>query len=237
MTTRLMVSVFLAVLFLAPPAPGDMVVPLVLGTSDSGWDAVITDDVNTGIVVDIVADDFVVIEIVKIFADAPLPGGQFTPNVITFRQRLDDELTFDDIRIADESIFNATGAEWTDYHWRLVGQAAAFDRQATDAGGFSVSPFTGKTWGPSQTGWDLNTPGAHPATLDVFGGAVADQGTFSPGRDSGPLFIDVNLSEDGPARTEFVLVQTPTPEPGTAVVVALGGLVALFRRRRRLLRQ
>jgi hypothetical protein len=214
------------ILALANTAHTDVIKPLVLGDHDSGWDAILTDDVNSGVIVDVVGDDYVIIEITKIFHDAP-SGGVFTPNLIGFRQRLDDANTVATIRIADEFILNDTGTEWTDYHWEIVGDAAAFDMIATDAGGFSISPFTVKSWGPAQTGWDAN----HPATLDVSGGVVSSPSVYMPGSSGGSLYIDVDLSL---AESDFTLKQTPTPEPGTLALLVLGGSLILARRRRRL---
>ena len=90
MKTKVTVSACLMILLLAGPAAGDIIVPLVRGSMDSGWDAVIADKIHTGIVVDVITDDYMVIEIGKIFCDPPTPCGGFTPNVIRFRQRLDD---------------------------------------------------------------------------------------------------------------------------------------------------
>ena len=236
MKTKVTVAALVTLLLFVSSGRGDVVVPLVQGGMDSGWDAVIADNVNTGIVIDLITSEYVVIEIAKIFPDPPSATGRFTPNLIEFRQRLGDAETLTDIRIADEIIFNATGSEWEDYHWRIVGEAAAFDRPATEAGGFSINPFTNKTWGPSQVGWDLSSPdspGDHPAVLNVDGGLVPDRRSFLPGLGSEPLFIDVKLGEPGVMDSDFILVQTPTPEPATAAVVALGGMVMVLRRRRR----
>lgn len=214
------------VLALANTAHATVIKPLVLGGLDSGWDAILADNANSGVIVDAVGADYVLIEITKIFHDAP-SGGVFTPNLIGFRQRLDDANTVATIRIADEFILNQTSAEWTDYHWEIIGAAAAFDKVATDAGGFSTAPFTVKSWGPPQTGWDAN----HPATLDVSGGVVSSPGVYLPGSSGGSLHIDVDLS---PAKSDFTLKQVPTPEPSTLALLVLGGLLALARRRRQL---
>lgn len=226
MKTRITLTACATLLLLASPGPADMIVPLVWdGHADSGWDAIIADDIHTGIVVDTITDDYVVIEISKTFAD-PYSAGEFTPNIITFRQRLDDAYTVADIRIANEIIFNSTGIGWQDYHWSIVDEEAAFDPLATDAEWFSVSPFEDMTWGPPEMQWDVD----HSSSLDVDGGLVPHGEFFYPGRDSGPLFIDVDLSRAEWA--EFTLVQVPTPEPTTMAVIVLGGLVMALRRPR-----
>ena len=223
MKTKTLALMSLLLLAAGGVASADTIIPLTLDGQDSGWDAIVCG--NTDIVVDAVGGDYVLIEIAKVF-DTPPTGGLFTPNTILFRQRLDDASTVASIRIADEIIYNGTGAEWTDYHWQVVGCAAAFDRIDTDNSNFSTDPFTNQTWGPAQIGWDAD----HPATLDVDGGVVDDAGLFMPGMASGTLFIDVDLSE---CNSNFSLMQTPTPEPGTMMLLGLGGMLALLRRRRK----
>lgn len=213
-------------LMLAPVASADVIVDLIHPTDgDSGWSVVLADNVNSGVVVDRVTASYVRIEIAKTFTQPP-QGGAFASNIIGFRQRLADDLTAPTIQITDEVIHNQTGADWTDYHWEIVGSAAAFDKAATDASSFSISPFTLATWGAAQTGWDSG----HPATLDVDGGVVPHGGTFTPGLASGKLYIDVDLTV---GNSDFDLKQTPTPEPGAMLLIGLGGAVTILRRRRR----
>ena len=235
MKTKVTLATCLTLCLVACPGYGDIIVPLARGGMDSGWDAVLADNVNNGIVIDAITDEYIVIEIAKIFPPAPAGSGQPTTNVIGFRQRLDDAHTLTDIRIADEIIFNNTGTDWLDYRWEIDGQGAAFDRLATEAGGFAVSPFTNMTWGPSQVGWDIAAPdiaGDHPGALHVKAGLVPDRGVYLPGSGSEPLFIAVDLGRLDEKDSDFDLVQGSTPEPATAAVIAVGGLIVLTRRRR-----
>ncbi len=223
--TRTLVSIALVCLILPITASADVIVQLKIGGNDSGWDAILADDIHTGIFVDSVTSSTVTIEIVKDFY-LPPENGVFPSHVIRFRQRLDDAATVPTIRISDEFIANNTGEEWLDYHWQILEEVAAFDAAATDASGFNIDPFTNKVWVPAA-GWDA----AHASGLNVDEGVVPVGGLYMPGSVSGWLEIDVDLS--APAEVEFTLEQIPTPEPGTMAMLAVGGVGALVRRRRR----
>jgi len=178
MKTKTLALMALLLLAAGGAASADTIIPLTLDGKDSGWDVILKG--NTDVVVDAIGDDYVLIEIAKIF-DTPLGGELFLPNMIVFHQRLADADTVASIRIADEIIYNGTGDEWTDYHWSIDGCAAAFDKVATEDSNFSTDPFMNQTWGDAQTGWDAD----HPATLDVDGGVVDPFDLFMPGMASG----------------------------------------------------
>ena len=218
MKARLALAVLLVVSINAVALSDTTTVQLIIPDvpKDSGWDAIFDSAVNVGIPVpvdDIVFDGnggYVVIQIEpKTFRD-------FTPIAIRFQQRLVDAVRV--IRIADESIMNLTGVEWTDFHWELrdpVDGVAVFD--ASDPGSFSVAPFTNKDL--TLTALYADEPGAVPAgTL------------FSPGVGSGPLYI---VTDPGQGLMSFTLIQYPTPEPGTMALLALGGVVVLWRKPRK----
>ena len=228
MNARTLFLTTLTVLMSISLAPASVTVDLVDSSgNDSGWSMILADDVHNGVVIDGVnaAAVFVTIEIAKDYY-LPMANGVFPPNVIGFRQRLDDSLTVGTIRITDEVITNHTGREWTDYHWEILDSTAAFDRTATEASGFSTGPFTTDTWGPAPSGWTAQ----HSASLSVAGGVVPNGGVYLPGMASGWLEIDVDLAQDD---SDFDLTQYPTPEPGTLVLLALGGAAVLGRRMRR----
>jgi hypothetical protein len=207
-------------------ASAEVIVDLRTEDEDSGWSAILADDVYSGVVVDAITDSYVRIEIAKTFFQGP-EGGQFPANLIEFRQTADDIDPLPVIQITSEAITNDTGWDWTDYHWEIIGDDAAFDRTATENSGFSIDPFTRGLWGAAPAGWSPD----HSASLDVDGGTVRDGETFFPGSGQGRLYIDVDVTGQQPV--SFVLRQYPTPEPGTMAVLAGGALILLVRPRRR----
>lgn len=126
----------------------------------------------------------------------------------------------------DEIIVNSTGADWTDFHMDLLDTGdAAFDPAATLASGgggpigWTIAPF-------NQAQFVLGN-----TRLDIFDGVVPNGGIWFPGDGAtdGQLWIDVNPRATAPFTT-FTLKETPTPEPTTLALLALGGL--LLRRKR-----
>jgi len=218
----------LAFVLLVPAslASADVEFPLMdIFGNDSGWSVFLPDDVNYGIVVDRITSDYARVEIAKNLTEGPT-SGQFPAATIRFHQRLADADTVGTIQIDDEVVYNCTGVDWTDYHWAILGAAAAFDRAATDASGFDVSPFANKSWGPPDCTCDPD----HVRALDVDGGVVPAGTAFTPGLNGGKLYIDVDLA---PGNSDFKLVQYPTPEPGVLVLAGLGFAGLLPRRRAR----
>ena len=196
--------------------------PIVLG--DSGWQAEITDNANVGILIDAEYEQFVLIEIVKVFPTPPT-GGQFAPISIDFTQIAPDANTVALIALNDEIITNNTGADWLDYHWNIEGDAA-FEISSTLNSGFNVSPFTNIDWTP-KAGWGAD----YASELNLSGGIVPNGGTFTPGLDGGALVIKADFSGEDAA--SFTLNQNPTPEPATMILAAAGIPLLLKRRRRR----
>jgi hypothetical protein len=207
-----------AILSITPLAHAD-----TIDLGNSGWQAVITDPANVGILIDADTDNFVMIEIIKTFAEPP-ESGVFAPITIDFNQIAADGVTTALIVLNDEIITNNTSSDWMDYHWLIEGPAA-FQISTTEASGFDVSPFTNSVWTP-KAGWTADFASA----LNVDGGVVPAGSTFFPGVDAGYLVIQADLTEQD---SSFTLSQNPTPEPATMLLLA-AGLPILARRRRRL---
>ena len=217
------------VFVLASACLADVTIPIKDSSGrDSGWDAILADAIHTDVYVDSVSGSlaYVRIEIAKDFY-LPPENDLFASNIIQFHQRLDDAHTVAVIQITSEAVTNNTGCDWTDYHFAVTGDAAAFNKTTTDGSRFSTEPFTVKTWGAAPTGWASNYAG----TLDLSGGVVPDGDTFYPGSALGRLYIDADLSGD--LAVNFTLTQTPTPEPATLGLLAMGGAAVVLRRRRR----
>ncbi len=231
MNIRAWVPLCCCVLFLASPAGGEVIVDLIDGADDSGWSVVLADGLSTGVVVDGVSSDsvFVRIEVFKTLTEGPV-GGLFPPNVVSFRQRLDDADTVPTIRIAGEVVVNRTGRDWTGYRWELDGNAVGFDKASVDGGDFDFAPFTTYAWGPAPARGNLAD---HATSLAVAGGTVPDNGLFLVDSDYGDLDIDIDLAAaEDPA--EFTLRQSPVPEPVTAGTLAAGlAAICLTNRTRR----
>lgn len=219
-------------LCITPIASASVIVPLTDGTTDSGWQAVLPDNVNVGIVVDRITDSYVRIEIAKSFSyedaqidpENPNPEYLFDPITIIFQQTLPDAQTVGTIQITDESITNNTFFNWTGYNWQVFDSAAAFNITDTENSNFSIDPFTNMTW-TAVAGWDTS----HASGLYVDGGVVAIGETYTPGLDSGKLYIDVDLSLED---SDFSFAQNPAPEPATMALMGFGALAVIRRRRK-----
>ncbi len=131
------------------------------------------------------------------------------------------------IIIEDEIITNSTGVAWTDFHFDLLDSGDAVfnpEMSAKSQGGgpigFSIAPFTTAVFTNGNT------------RLDIAGGVVPNGEYWFPGDGGkdGQLWIDVMPHMEAPYTT-FILKETPTPEPSTLVLLALGSLGLLRRRR------
>lgn len=172
-----------------------------------------------------VIGDALVIQKSAEFTQAP-QGGVFPTIPIVFRQI--DASAVSKIAIDDEIITNSTGVDWTDFHMQLLdGIDVAFDPAATLGSG-----------GPGPIGWTIDpfTQAAFSQdnmALDIWGGVVPDQTSWFPGNGltNGQLLINV-VPKDGITEpfTVFTLKETPTPEPASLILLAMGGLAVLRRR-------
>jgi len=214
LTVLLALAAFLAVI---PATNAD-----TIDLGNSGWQAVLYDGPNIGVLIDADTEQFLMIEIIKTFAQPP-DSGVFAPITVDFNQIAADGATTAIIVLNDEIITNNTGSDWMDYHWSIEGPAA-FNISMTEGTGFDVSPFTNMDWTP-KAGWSAN----HASALNVDGGIVPDGSTFFPGVDAGMLVIDVDLTAQD---SSFTLTQNPTPEPATLLLLA-AGLPILARHKRK----
>ena len=206
-----------------------LAVPASAGVVDigGGWEAVWDSSLDQ--YVDInpveVIGDVVFIQKSAQFTQGPV-NGVFPSIPIIFRQTAYPAAT--SIVIDDEIITNSTGFDWTDFHIDLLdGEDVAFDPAASLASGgggpigWTIAPFT-----TAQFTTDLQR-------LDIAGGIVSDGGLWFPGdgASDGQLWINMLVQESQPY-TVFTLKETPTPEPATLSLLAIGG-IAMMRRRRR----
>ena len=173
------------------------------------------------------ANGLVFIEKAATFTQGPNINGVFPTIPITFIQTANTIVNR--IIIEDEIITNLTGSPWTDFHMDLIDSGDAFFDVANTAAsggggpiGFSISPFTQAAFSNGNT------------TLDIWGGVVPHGMVWNPGSgaSNGELWIQVNphdLSVQGAVPTVFTLKETPTPEPGSLVLLALGAAAVLRR--------
>lgn len=159
------------------------------------------------------------------FTQGPSPSGVFPTISITFNQTAVTNVTR--IIIEDEIITNSTGSDWTDFHMDLIDSGdAVFDVAATAGSGgpppigFSIAPFTIAGFSNGNT------------RLDILGGVVPNGSQWFPGSGAldGELHIAVNPHAQAPF-TVFSLKETPTPEPTSLAMLALGAAAVLRRRR------
>jgi hypothetical protein len=159
-------------------------------------------------------------DIVVAFTEKTFPFENPGPMDITFTQTgesVSDFGTADRIIIDEATITNDTGMDWIGF-WMATSGPATFNAEAST--GFASEPFD----------IPFFTPDGHLALF--AGGLLPDDGVWNPGAGPGGLRIDVDLSADSPV--SFVLRQEAMaiPAPGSLVLLAFGGLLAVGRRRR-----
>ncbi len=185
---------------------------------DGGWQATILDGGDVDLAVDYwdPGAGLLVLEKYANFYEIDDVTGTPSPVRILFEQIEPDALTASTIAITDELVLNNTGMDWTDFHMALLGTNAIWDGDAS--AGFSHDPFANMTFSTDFS------------TVNFDGGTVFAGDSWTPGIDSGALFIDIDLS--GNEYVSFVLKEFPTiPAPGAAVLLCLAGLLTAPRRR------
>lgn len=191
--------------------------------ADSGWQASFADGDMVNLVVDAVTDDAVFIEKFVDFEGPIGPAGLLPSVNIDFTQTGTDSNTVPRIVIVDEVLTNLQGADWGGFVWTIPDSGEA-GFNVSDSAGFSTSPFNDASFSGFADG---NNNLA--STLIATGGTVGNGQTYFPGAGAGELYIDVDLSQAD--ITSFVLKERPVPEPACLALLAVGGLVAVRRRR------
>lgn len=226
-----LLALLLACAVVTTPASAT-VVPLGGGWQAS-WDA--SYDLDGGVSVEPVGlesggDVLIIRKIVKF--TLPPANGIFPTIPIMFTQIAPGAATH--IVIDSEDIENATGVDWTDFHIYLLGGKTVFNPVSTLQSG-----------GPAPIGWELAQFSAVDFNttlnrMDIWGGVVPAGQFWRPGGTTGPggsgggqLWLDVFPSSNPEAFTSFWLKETPTPEPATLCLLALGGVVLFTKRGRR----
>lgn len=227
MKSNVRVLAALSALSLAYAVMTVMTAPAAAAVVDlgGGWKASWPDSLNGLVSVQTVelAGDVLIVRKTANFTQPPV-NGIFPTIPIIFTQTA--QLAATHIVIDNESILNSTGVAWTDFHIDLLGGNTVFDPVSTRNSG-----------GPDPIGWDLDKFAQAAFTslkrLDIWDGVVPAGQSWQPGGApaGGRLWLDVFPNAN--VSTSFSLKETPTPEPATVCLLALGGAVLLTKRRRR----
>jgi hypothetical protein len=185
----------------------------------SGWQAVWDASLNpyVNIIYDSETTDAVRVRKIAEFIQGPDEFGLFPTIPITFQQTGPSSISR--IVILDETLTNSTKVGWTDFHWDLLDHGETWFIH--DSGwSFATEPLVSQHWSNNDTSF----------SVDGFAdnGVVPNGGVWKPGLAYGELVINV-VSKTAPLYTTFTLKETPTPEPASLLLIAIGFL--LLRRR------
>jgi hypothetical protein len=196
----------------------------IIPLGSSGWQAEFDSSLDPFVDINYVdqVGDSVIIQKAAEFTQGPDPlTGLFPTIPIVFRQV--GASTVSSIVISDEIITNSTGVDWTDFHWDVLdGPDAFFDSGPGFM--FDTTPLTNQMFSPDDRSFWVDGFGVGPGGTDAV---VADGSVWFPGDGAINGNLVINVVSTG--STVFTLKETPTPEPGTLVLLALGGLAALRR--------
>ncbi|MDM8005351.1 MAG: PEP-CTERM sorting domain-containing protein [Phycisphaerae bacterium] len=159
------------------------------------------------------------------FTQGPDEFGQFPTIPITFMQIGPSTITR--IVIQDEIITNTTGVDWTDFHFDLMDSGDAWFEHGPGFF-FTTSPLDNQVFSADNKSFSVDGFGRGPNNTDAV---VPNNSVWYPGDGpfDGNLVIRVVSKTDDEPYTVFTLKETPTPEPASLLLLALGGL--LLRRR------
>lgn len=213
MNTKIFFAVVAAAILVTPIAQADIVIDL-----GGGWQATIFNENQVDLIVDLVDfdQDILVLQKFADFIEIDDKTGLPAALSIAFEQIAPDEATISHILLTDMFLINHTGVNWSSFRDILLGSSAAFDPVAS--ADFSIDPFTQMSFNGDNT------------EVNFSGGLIADGINWTPGLESGALYIDIDLSQDDPVA--FILKELPVPAPGAIVLLAFPALSANRRRRR-----
>ncbi len=209
------------IIVIGPGLAGAGIMPLGTSGWEASWDSSL--DPYVSIHVDAETANAVFIQKTAEFIQPPGPGG-FPTIPIAFRQVGLSTIT--QIVINDEALTNSTGVDWTDFHWDLLdGPDAWFEHP--EGWHFDTSPLNNQYFLPNDRSFWVDGFGLGPGGTD---NVVPNGTTWWPGNGAfnGELVIGV-VSKPASPYTVFTLKETPTPEPATLCLLALG-LAALRRK-------
>ena len=205
--SNIVVATAIAAGSLSSVALAGIVAPTPIG---GGWGVIVPNIDGMDVIRDSISiqGDAIVIE-----TQANHPG--FGAECIQLVQLAPDSATLARIIITDSVVVNSSGQAWNGYSYFVGANDPATFNQSLSAG-FSISPFTTRTYG------------AGSRSVAFGGGSLPSGAVWFPGLTNGELVIDVDLS-GGPAF--ITLCQQALPTPGAAALLGIGGLVATRRRR------
>lgn len=202
---------------------------------DSGWAMVLSskmEPVVTAVSVYGITDDAVTIEIHKTFNKPIDENGYFSPIIVEFMKTSADATS--QIVINDEYIQNDTGSEWSDFHMQLMvsmaNPQAGFNPNVIDGDqleAVSYATTIGYDGLPIQLNFQNTQGGGVPSSSSPPTGEELFMPAFVVGT------IQINVDPDMAVGTRFALKEIPTstPEPATVMILGLGGLAVLKRKR------